>query len=148
MPATSLTPARLQSVREAFEQYVTLYQANDPRLADLYADNAVIRTSTSYPDGQVRDADVTGEKWKARIRMAALTASARQGLEPSTFSRVREAAEGEFVMVRAERYGRRTCYRDELYYQVYGRRNDGAWLIVQERLTTVPVTYCAGGVQR
>jgi hypothetical protein len=141
-PAQPVQPVWPQSAGQAFDLYLTYYASNDVRLAELYADNAVLRTRTIYPDGQARDADLTGDRFKGRIRTAAAMGSAKQQLEPSTFTKVRESVEGDFVTVRAERFGKRTCFKDEPFYQIYARRNDGVWLVVQEFSTTVPVSYC------
>lgn len=83
----SLQPAR-SPVEEAtafFRRVVDLEQAYDARVADLYADDAVIRNRRHYPTGEVRELTFPAPKYKALIRQAMPLAKGRG--DRSTYSR-------------------------------------------------------------
>jgi hypothetical protein len=120
----SETPAR-----ELFEQYVALGHAYDARLADLYADDAVIRNKRTYPTGQVRELTIPATRYKTLIREAMPLAKARR--DRNTFSNVRYTPEGERVRIRASRFSEPKNYTSPISLLV-GPSATGQWLIYEE----------------
>jgi hypothetical protein len=52
---------------QLLNRYIALEAAFDPAVADLYADDAVIRNRRTYPTGEVREATVPAAQYKAWI---------------------------------------------------------------------------------
>jgi hypothetical protein len=128
---------------QMFRQYEGYQRSNNAALADLYADNAKIRVVRMYGDGQTRNTDMLGERWKLLVRSYAASGKQAPDAEVSDFSNMRmEALSNDFVMVRAKRFSTRRCFTDPTYYQIWGRTNAGGWLISQEFITTIPLSYC------
>lgn len=127
---------------------MTYKASNDARLAELYADNAKIRVRQIYPDGQERASDTSGDRWKMLIQAAAAARKSVPPDEESKFDAPQLEAQGEFIMVRAPRFSIKRCFRDDSYYQIHGRRSDGTWVIVQEFMSSTPVSYCDPGALR
>jgi hypothetical protein len=128
---------------QMFRQYDGYQRSNNAALADLYADNAKIRVVRVYGDGQTRNTDMLGERWKLQVRSYAASGKPAPDAEVSDFSNMRlEALSTDFVMVRAQRFSTRRCFTDRTYYQIWGRTNAGGWLISQEFITTIPLSYC------
>jgi hypothetical protein len=126
--------------RAFFDRYVALSDAYDSSLAELYSDNARIRSARRYPDGQSRALEMTGTQWKGMIRSAMPLAKA-QG-DRSDFKNVRVERAGELMRIQAERYSVRKCYWDRGYYMLIGRQSDGRIRIVEEYLETQPQSNC------
>jgi hypothetical protein len=137
----------LVTVRAAFDQFVVWQTTSDPKLLELYSDTATIRTVDRYPDGQTRFKDSTGERFKLFFGMILSQGNGKKPIEEAKFSNVKVRAEGDFVMVTASRYIKSRCYSDDEFFQVYGKRNDGRWFIVQELLNVPMVNYCVGAVR-
>lgn len=144
---TPVPATPLESARQTFEKFASFQANGDPRQAEFYADNAKVRRQTLYQDGQVRGKDTIGEKLKMQLSGAASMGKLPPDTEQSTFAKPIFEVTEDFVTVRVRRYSKTKCFNDDGYYQILGRRNDGAWLIVQELVTTIPVTYC-GGVKK
>ena len=118
-----------EAARQLFEQYVTLGHAYDSSVADLYADDAVIRNKRTYPTGQVRELTMPAESYKALIRQAMPLAKTRG--DRSTFSNVKYAAEGSRVRITASRFSELKQYTSPLSLLV-GPAANGKWLIYEE----------------
>lgn len=123
------SPAAEDPARRLFERYVALGNAYDPSLADLYADDAFIKNTRTYPTGKVRELTMPAAKYKALIRQAMPLARARG--DRSTFSDVRYAAEGARVRIRASRFSELKQYTSPISLLV-GPSASGSWLIYEE----------------
>ena len=117
------------AAKQLFGQYVALGHAYDPGVADLYADEAVIRNRRIYPTGDVREMTVPAPKYKTLIRQVMPLAKARG--DRSTYSEVSYAAEGERVRIKASRYSELKNYASPLVLLV-GPSASGKWLIYEE----------------
>jgi hypothetical protein len=115
--------------KRLFEHYVALGHAYDPGIADLYADDALIKNTRTYPTGEVRELTMPAAKYKALIRQAMPLARARG--DRSTFSDVRYAAEGSRVRIRASRFSELKRYASPISLLV-GPSASGTWLIYEE----------------
>jgi hypothetical protein len=120
---------RHRSWRRATFVLVALGHAYDPALAELYADDAFIKNTRTYPTGEVRELTIPAPKYKALIRQALPVARARG--DRSTFSDVSYAAEGPRVRIRASRFSELKKYRSPFTLLV-GPSADGTWLIYEE----------------
>lgn len=129
------------AVRDRFESFALLTAQGAAAVADFYASNAKVRVVRRYADGQTRQTDYTGDKWKSLVRLATAAGKA-EDYEGSTFSGIRVEPSGDFFTVRTTRLINRRCYRDEDHYQIWGRHPDGRWMIVQELRTTLTVSLC------
>ena len=129
LAALASTQASEDAARQLFEQYVALGHAYDPALAELYADDASIKNTRTYPTGEVRELTIPAPKYKALIRQALPVARARG--DRSTFSDVSYAAEGSRVRIRASRFSELKKYRSPITLLV-GPSPTGKWLIYEE----------------
>ena len=127
--AVASTQGSETAARELFEQYVALGHAYDTRLADLYADDAVIRNKRTYPTGQVRELTMPAPRYKTLIREAMPLAKARG--DRNTFSNVRYTTEGARVRIRASRFSELKNYTSPISLLV-GPSPTGKWLIYEE----------------
>ena len=123
-----------------FDRYVALGERYDPRLADLYTDDARIRSTRRYPNGAARTLEMTGTQWKALV-IAALPAAKSQG-DRSKYQNVRFEPDGHLIRVRADRYSTRKCYWDRGYYLLLARQPNGTIKIVEEHAETQPQSSC------
>lgn len=115
--------------RQLFEQYVALGQAFDPGVADLYADDAVIRNKRTYPTGEVREVTIPAPNYKALLRQA--MPFARERGDRSKFSDVSYTPEGERVRIRASRFSELKRYTSPISLLV-GPAPSGKWLVYEE----------------
>jgi hypothetical protein len=131
MTFVALAPAQASetAARQLFERYVALGHAYDPSLADLYADDALIRNKRTYPTGEIRELTMPAAKYKALIRSAMPLAKARG--DRNTFSDVSYAAEGDRVRIRASRFSELKKYTSPISLLV-GPSANGTWLIYEE----------------
>jgi hypothetical protein len=91
-----------ESAEAFFERFVALGQAFDPAVADLYADEATIRSVRRYPDGTARALQLIGAEYKRLIRSA--MPLARQRGDRDQHSDVTVWADGEQTRIRSTRY--------------------------------------------
>jgi len=127
----SLQPAR-SPVEEAtafFRRFVDLEQAYDTRVADLYADDAVIRNKRHYPTGEVRDLIFPAPKYKALIRQAMPLAKSRG--DRSTYSQCTYEPHDSRVRITCARYSELKKFTSP-YTLVIGPDRSGAWQIWEE----------------
>src|SRR5688500_4725614 len=68
--AQAPSPAALQKAQALFKVYEDEEGRFDPAVADLYADDAVIRNKRTYPDGQVREMTLPAPKYRELLRAA------------------------------------------------------------------------------
>lgn len=126
--------------RAFFARYVELGEAYDVGLAELYANDAVIRSERHYPHGETRAIQVSGQQWKALIVNVMPQAKARQ--DRSTYANVKVSVSGNRAKISADRYSELKCYTDPAYYMVIERRSDGEYRIVEEYTQTRPQSNC------
>ena len=114
---------------QTIERYVALERAFDPAIADLYADDAVIRTRRTYPTGEVRDLTISAADYKALIRRTIPLAKAAGDI--SRYSECTYAAEGGRVRIACTRYSQLKDYTSPLSLLV-GPGPGGVWLVFEE----------------
>lgn len=115
-------------VKQAFEKNVDLGKKFDPAVADFYSDNAVIKNTRRYPDGQSRDLSLSGKAYKDLIRASMPVANERGDI--STYSEVSYKEEDGKVRITATRYSELKKYSSPISLLV--AKTDGKWLIVEE----------------
>lgn len=91
-----------QQAKELFERYGALEASFDPAVADLYADDALIRNKRTYPTGEVRELTMPAPQYKQLLRQSMPLAKARG--DSSTYSDVTFVEEGIGVRITAKRY--------------------------------------------
>ena len=117
------------------ERYIALEAAFDPAVADLYADDAVIRNRRTYPTGEVREATVPVAQYKALIRQAIPLAKAQNDI--SRYSGCVYTAAGPRVRIACARFSTLKNYTSPITLLV-GPGPDGAWLIFEESSESRP----------
>jgi len=120
----------LQAARELFAHYVTLERRFDPALAQLYADDAVIRNRRRSSDGELRERTVAAAQYKQLIGVVMPMAKARA--DSNSYSECRYAAEARGVRITCQRFSRLKKYTSPLSLLVApvpGRQ----WQILEEQ---------------
>ena len=117
------------SAQELWEAYVDLGTGFDPSLADLYADNAVIRNIRRYPDGRTQALQMTGAEYKALIRRAMPLARKRGDVD--VYSDVQFEELGDRTRITATRYSTLKKYRAP-HKLIVGNPDGGRWKILEE----------------
>jgi hypothetical protein len=102
--AQGLSADARAKAEQLWNRYVALEAAFDPAVADLYADDALIRNRRTYPTGEVREATVPAAQYKLLVKQAIPIAKARN--DASRYSGCTYAAEarGFASPARASRY--------------------------------------------
>jgi ketosteroid isomerase-like protein len=132
------TPTFASDVSEAltvFREYVARSDRFDPSVADLYADDAAIRTTRVLPDGTSQALALAGAQWKGLIRQVMPLAKARG--DRNTFSKVSAKTVGKTVVITAERHSRLKGYTSP-FSMVLARDPAGSWKITAESTETRP----------
>ena len=119
----------IQAARSLFEQYISLGKAFDPAAADLYADEARIQNSRTYPDGTKRTLTMPAAQYKDLIRKTMSLAKARG--DTNEYSEITYSAEGSNVRIMSIRHSNLKNYDSPLSLLV-GKAKDGAWKILEE----------------
>jgi len=101
----------------------------DPGLADLYADEALIKQRRKMPMGEPQDVMIPAAKYKTLLRQNIATAKARG--DRSTYSDVTYTREGEFIRIDALR-STEMSKRITPFSIVVGQSPSGTWLIYEE----------------
>ncbi len=127
--ATILAADPSAKAKQLFERYVALERAFDAAQADLYADDAKIQNTRTYPTGQKRTVEFPAPEYKKLLRAAMPLAKARG--DTSTYSDVKYAQVGERVRITCTRFSELKKYSSPLSLLV-GPGADGKWLIVEE----------------
>ncbi|HZA93145.1 MAG TPA: hypothetical protein VE420_11015 [Gemmatimonadales bacterium] len=117
------------SARALWDLYVELGTGFDPALADLYADNAIIRNTRRYPDGGTRKLEMTAEEYKALIRQAMPLARSRGDVD--VYSNVRFEDLGDRTRITASRYSTLKKYRAP-HQLIVGNPDSAGWKILEE----------------
>jgi hypothetical protein len=103
--------------------------AFDPGIADLYADDALIKNTRTYPNGQVRELTMPALQYKMLIRQAMPLAKAKG--DTNSYSEVTFDQEGSGVRVRATRFSNLKKYSSPISL-LLAPDNSGRWLIREE----------------
>jgi hypothetical protein len=119
----------VEAAKQVFAQYVALEQAYDPSIADLYADDALIKTRRRAPMGEAREMIVPAPKYKTMLRELAPVAKARS--DRSTYKDVTYTSEGALVRINGWRFFGSKKAPSAISLLV-GRSPGGQWLIYEE----------------
>ena len=98
-------------------------------MADLYADDAVIRNKRRYPTGEVRELVFPAPKYKSLIRQAMPLAKSRG--DRSTYSQCTYEPQDGRVRITCARYSELKKFTSP-YTFVIGPDRSGAWQIWEE----------------
>jgi hypothetical protein len=127
--AQSLSADARAKAEQLWTRYVALEAAFDPMVADLYADDAVIRNRRTYPTGEVREATVPAAQYKLLVRQATPIAKARNDI--NRYSGCMYTAEGARVRIACARFSALKNYTSPISVLV-GPGPAGGWLIFEE----------------
>jgi hypothetical protein len=125
----------LQDAKSLFERYGALEAAFDPAVADLYADDALIKNKRTYPTGEVRELTMPAKQYKQLVRQSMPIAKARG--DYSKYSDVTYAEEGSGVRIAAKRYSVLKQYSSPLSLLVTPDET-GKWSIREELSESQP----------
>ena len=114
---------------QVLARYVALEHSFDSAIADLYADDAVIRTKRRYSTGEVRDLTIAAADYKALIRKTIPLAKSRGDI--SRYSGCAYAPDCARVRIGCTRYSELRGYSSPISLLV-GPGPGGAWLIFEE----------------
>jgi hypothetical protein len=126
-PARAEDPP-LARANALWEDYVFCGHEFEPRLAELYADTALIRNTRRYPK-ETRVVEIPVEDYKMLVAKSMPVAKARGDV--NDFSDVTFTPEGDGYRIRARRYSRLKKYESPLELLVRPA-GDGRWLIFEE----------------
>jgi len=136
LASMTASPASAQQVaspvdkaKALFVRFVQLEQAYDPRVADVYADDAVITDKRTYPNGKVREVTFPPQKYKQLIRQALPVARARG--DRSTYTQCVYEPQGPRVRITCARYSELKKYSSP-YTLVVGPSGSARWQILEE----------------
>jgi hypothetical protein len=127
--AQGLSPDARAKAEQLWNRYVSLEAAFDPAVADLYADDAVIRNRRTYPTGEVREATVPAAQYRLLVRQATPIAKARNDI--NRYSGCVYTAEGARVRVACARFSALKNYTSPISL-LLGPGPGGGWLIFEE----------------
>ena len=99
--SASAEDSKIDAAKEFFARYVSLENAYDPGVADLYADEAFIKTRRSMPMGDPQDFTFPAAQYRTLLRQNLSVAKARG--DRSSYSDVGYTPEGQFVRITAAR---------------------------------------------
>ena len=127
--AQALSADARAKAEQLWNRYVALEAAFDPAVADLYAEDALIRNRRTYPTGEVREAIVPAAQYKLLVRQA--IPLAREKNDISRYSGCTYAAEGARVRIVCARFSVLKNYTAPISLLV-GPGPGGGWLIFEE----------------
>lgn len=119
----------VEDAQSVFQQYAALEAAFNPSVADLYADDAVIRNKRIYPTGMARELTIPAAQYKALVRSAMPAAKARG--DYSTYSQATFTPDGQGVRITANRTSVLKKYDSPISILVAPDAS-GKWLIREE----------------
>jgi hypothetical protein len=119
----------IDSAKQLFARYLALEQAYDPGVAELYADEALIKSRRSYPMGEPRLTTIPTPSYKTLLRDLMSAAKARG--DRNAYSNVTYEVEGAFVRINASRSSELSKRTSPISLLV-GRSPSGKWLIYEE----------------
>lgn len=121
---------RVAQARALFETYVELEHAFDPAVADLYADDAIIRHTLRDPAGPDQEREWSGVEYKRQLRQV-MPLAERLG-DKSRYSEVTyEPRDDGTVSIRGVRLSERTG-KTSPFELVVAPHPEGPWVIVEE----------------
>jgi len=121
--------AQIDEARSLFQRYSSLEADFNPTVADLYADDALIKNKRIYPTGQVRELTIPAVQYKALVRNSMPLAKSRGDF--STYSQMSYSDERDGIRVKAVRYSLLKKYESPLAILVAPDAH-GKWLIREE----------------
>lgn len=127
--AQGLSAETRAKAEQLWSRYVALEAAFDPAVADLYADDAVIRNRRTYPTGEVREATVPAAQYKTLVRQAIPLAKAKNDI--SRYSSCTYSAEATRVRIVCARFSALKNYTAPISLLV-GPGPARTWLIFEE----------------
>ncbi len=127
--AASNESKNYQAARKLFEQYVYLEKAFDPAVADLYADDAKIQNTRTYPNGTKRTLTIPSLQYKDLIRKSMPLAKARA--DTNEYKDVKLIEEGKNIRITATRFSNLKNYDSPISILV-GSTKEGQWKILEE----------------
>ncbi len=120
----------LKAAEKLFRTYMHYEDRFDPRLADLYADNALISTRmVDAATGDVETLHIPPTRYREMIREHINLA--RREKDKGRYAAIRYTEEGDNVRIRADRQSLRDNYTAPLTLLV-GPNPDGEWVILEE----------------
>jgi hypothetical protein len=123
------TKAALESAQALFKVYADEEGKFDPAVADLYADDAIIKNRRVYPDGRAREMSLPAPQYKEMVR-AAMPAAKQRG-DTNKYTGCKYTAQAERIRISCTRYSNLKQYESPLSLLV-GPGKDGRWLILEE----------------
>ena len=126
---TSDTNTAVAHARAFFTKFVEMEQAYDIAVADLYADDAVIKNKRTYPNGEVRELTFPPAQYKQLLRQAMPLAKSRG--DRSTYSSCGYKPVGANVRISCSRYSELKKYTSP-YSLLVGPNRAGKWQIIEE----------------
>jgi len=125
----------IAAAEQFFAQYAALERAYDSSMAELYADEALIKTKRKYPMGEAGQMIIPAAQYKTMLRELIPIAKARG--DRCTYSNVTYTQEGAFVRIDALRFTEPRKYTSPISLLV-GRSPRGSWLIYEESSESQP----------
>lgn len=125
----------IKAARQLFDRYVSLEYAYDPAVADLYADDAVIRNTWTSAPGKREVTEIPATRYKALIVQYMPTAQERK--DRSLYSRITYTPEGDGVRIKAKRFSVNKNYTSPLSILAKPSKT-GDWQIVEELSESAP----------
>ena len=123
------TTSGVAQAKAFFTRFVELEQAYDIAVADLYADDAVIKNKRTYPNGEVRELTIPPAQYKQLLRQAMPLAKSRG--DRSTYSKCGYKPEGPNVRINCSRFSELKKYTSP-YSLLVGPDRAGKWQIIEE----------------
>jgi len=120
----------LPKAKAFFQHYVELEHAFDPSIADLYSDQATIKSTRYMPDGKVVPATIPVMKYKQVLRDY-MKNKARQIGDISNYTNDTYSVEGGKVRIQVTRYSSIEKVSSPVSMLV-GPDATGKWLIYEE----------------
>ena len=125
----------IEEAKQLFAQYVALEQAYDPSVADLYTDDAFIKTRHKPPMGDAREVIIPALEYKALLRQHMPVARTRG--DRNSYANVTYTPEGALVRIDASRLAEPRKTASPLTLRV-GLSPSGRWLIYEELSAAPP----------
>ena len=124
----------MSGAKRLFCSYVSLSQAYDPAVGDLYTDTANITYTRRYPSGTVSELSTTGAELKRLLPAAAAAARAKQLVEIFTHVTYQAQSDGT-VLITATRWASGSYTAP---YSMQVKLVHGEWKIVEEVVLSLP----------
>lgn len=113
----SSTAQKKQFSKEAaqsfFNNFVNLEQTFDPKVSDLYSENAVVKSTRIYPNGTTRDLEIPMSQYKTLLITG--LSIAKQNNDKSTYSDVNYEIGENSIKISAKRFNERKKYSANYY---------------------------------